>query len=957
MGTRQLFPRREFLKKSVFAGGNLTILSRTQHAQDLTTAGNASRSQEAFQLKCEYAVNPLGIDVPHPRFSWTINSSRRKRMQSAYQIFVAATEDKLTANAADQWNSGKVISDRSFNVPYAGSPLTSGAKCYWKVRVWDEKSRVSDSPVGTFEMGLLARSDWQGKWIAAKEGISAPLLRKEFTIDKQPARARIYISGLGYYELYVNGTKVGDHVHDPGVTYYNTHDRGLHSRVLYVAYDVTEYLKTGRNALGVILGNGWYSPPVGSNQGWLPGGPNSQFGRTPCLIMQMNVEYANSGSLHVVTDDSWKTSSSPITFNSFIDGETYDARLEKPGWNSPAYDDSAWEPVTMLAQPPNGVLTAQMLPPIRVMETIKPVRILRPKDAELFSDVDVYDLGQNFTGWVKIRVSGARGTVLTLEHGTNIYDDNTLDARSNLGVHTVAKQTDTYILRGEGTEEWEPKFTLHGFRYVQVRGVRGFFGKSTIDSLNLEGRFARSAVEKCGFFSCSNELINQIHHNNAWAFMSSCQSFPQDAADRAERVGWNGDPSFVVEDYIYNLDMSRFWTKWLNDFQDSQKTNGDLPVICPIPCGTDCQELYEYPIPDWKSSYIILCWNVYQYYGDEQILEQHYESMKKLVDLLAASTHDYIISDGIGDQMEPQSDGTSVFTALHTPIALTSTAIYYWQVSIISQIAGILGKDEDAKRFSQLATKINEAFNRRFLDQTANEYGTGSQTSNAVPLHLKMVPEASVKGVLQNLINDIVRTHGGHLATGVIGTNALQQVLPEYGAADVMFQIATQTTFPGWGYQISKGATTTCETFECAPWISQNMKMLGMVEKFFYRDLAGIRLVSPGFKRIAIKPNVVGDLRFVAASLDTVMGLVSVDWRRADRSFEMKVTLPVNSKAEVSIPTLNLRSISITESGNTVWKAGSYSLGIEGISGGREAVGYVTFEVGSGTYAFKVTET
>jgi alpha-L-rhamnosidase len=463
-------------------------------------------------------------------------------------------------------------------------------------------------------------------------------------------------------------------------------------------------------------------------------------------------------------------------------------------------------------------------------------------------------------------------------------------------------------------------------------------------------------VENTGSFNCSNQLINQIHHNNEWAFMSSCQSIPQDAADRAERVGWNGDPSFVAEDYVYNLDMSSFWTKWLNDFQDSQKGNGDVPAICPIPCGKDCHDLYQYPIPDWKSSYLVLAWTVYQYYGDEQILEQHYESLKKTVDFLSTSARDNIISGGIGDQMEPQDDGFSVFTALHTPIPLTSTAIYYWQVSIISQMADILGKAEDARRWSLLAGQIKSAFNLKFLNQTTNQYGSGSQTSNALPLYLRMVPEANVQGVLANLIHDIVQTHQGHLSTGVIGTNALQQALPEYGAADVMFQIATQTSYPGWGYQISKGATTTCETFECAPWISQNMKMLGMVEKFFYKDLAGIRPVRPGFKRVAIRPHVAGDLGFVTASLDTVMGLVSVDWRRADRSFEMKVTVPANSQAEISVPTLTLNNAKITEGGNTIWKTGTYLPGVEGISGGREDEGYVTFDVGSGTYSFRLSE-
>jgi len=949
------FTRRDFLRNSVVTGGSLAIV-RTPLLRGATTTLGPTAAGETYQLKCEYATNPLGIDVLRPRFSWQTASQRRGWLQSAYQILVATSSEKLKAGSADQWDSGRVSSDMCVGVPYSGPSLKSATEYYWKVRTWDEKARVRESSIATFEMGLLARSDWEGSWIAAKEKISAPLLRKEFTVAQQVARARVYISGVGYYELSINGKKVGDHVHDPGVTYYNSNEHELRSRVLYVTYDVTDYLKNGPNVVAVILGNGWYSPELGLNEGWLPGGPNSQFGSKPCLIMQMNVEDVNGATLHVVTDDSWKVSSGPITYNSFIDGETYDARLEKEGWNNLPYDDSGWPNAVRVANPPNGVLTAQMVPPIRIMETIRPVKILKPKDAELFWDVDVYDMGQNLTGWVKLRVSGQKGTVLTLEHGAHIYDDNTLDARSNLVKHSTAMQTDTYILKGEGIEEWEPKFTLHGFRYVQVRGVRSWFDKPPIDSLELEGRFVHSAVEISGSFNCSNQLINQIHHNNLWTFRGSCQSIPQDAADRAERVGWNGDPSFVAEDYIYNLDMSSFWTKWLNDFADSQKANGDIPPITPIPCGKGCQDLYLYPMPDWKSSYLILAWQMYQYYGDKRILEQHYERLNKFVEFLAASAHDFIVQEGIGDQMEPQDDGTSVFTARHTPIPLTSTAVYYWQVTIISQIAETLGKGEDARRWAALATQIKDAFNRKFLNPEANQYGSGSQTSNALPLSLGMVPETSVQGVLENLIHDIVQTHQGHHSTGVMGAYALEHALPQYGAADVMFQIATQNTFPSWGDQIARGATTTCETWECAPWISQNMKMLGMIEKFFYQDLAGIAPLSPGFKRVAIRPQVVGDLKFVSASLNTVAGSVSVNWRRADRSFEMQVTIPANSKARVGVPMLKMENVKITEGGNTVWDKKAYSPGVAGISAAREDGQYINFDVGSGTYVFLLTE-
>jgi alpha-L-rhamnosidase len=954
MQTKSRISRREFLKDSTLAGGGVIVASGSVPSLLLGQSEPSPNApgQKQFQLTCEYMVNPLGIDIARPRLSWKVKSSGRGETQSAYRIVVSSSQERLKASVGDKWDSGKVTSDRSFGIAYAGTPLVSSEKCHWKVFVWDEKGAVIESPTAHFEMGLLRPEEWQGKWISGTEEVLAPLFRKTVTFEEKVAQARIYISGLGYYELYINGNRIGDHVHDPGVTYYSKGQHSeIRSRVLYVTYDVSDYLKVGQNVLGVILGNGWYSPPVATNKGWLPGSPLSPFGDKPCLLMQMRVEHSSGRVVQVKTDDSWRTSTGPITYNSFINGEAYDARLEKAGWSGLGYDDSGWAQAGISQNPPDGVLSAQMLPPVRVMESIKPVRILKPKDPELFDGVRVFDMGQNFSGWTKLRVSGPPGATITLEYGANIYDDNTLDARSNLPEGSVARQTDTYILKGEGLEEWEPKFTLHGFRYVQVRG---FPGTPTLES--LEGRFVRSAVDISGHFSCSNDLINRIHHNNAWAFMSSCQSMPQDAADRAERVAWMGDPTFVAEDYVYNLDMSSFWSKWLLDNQDSQKANGDVPVISPIPCGHGCDELYSYPIPDWKSSYVALAWVMYRYYGDEGLLERHYESLKKMVNFLGTSSRDFLINAGLGDQMEPQDDGSSVFSALHTPVALTSSAIYYYQVWILSQVAAVLNRREDASNYSELAAKIKDAFNRKFLNETTNQYATGSQASNAVPLYLNMVPDANVRGVVANLVDDIMQTHKGHLSTGVIGTNALQQSLADYGAAEVMFQVATQTTFPAWGYQVMKGATATCETFECAPWISQNMKMLGMVEKFFYKDLGGIRPVSPAFKRIAIKPHVVGDLTFVDASVETVIGRVSASWKRHDRSFEMKIEVPVNSRAEVSVPTLGLDRFTILESGNGVWLAGKYLPGIKGISGGREDAGYVILEVGSGKYSFTVAE-
>jgi len=886
--------------------------------------GQFENTLTPVELKCEYLKNPLGIDVAQPRFSWELKSSRRGQMQSAYQILVASSEEKLNANIGDKWDSGKVASSQSVNIPYEGSPLRSGEGCYWKVRCWDKDGRPGPySEPATFEMGLLNESDWEGKWIGADVSISAPLLRKEFDITKGVKRARVYICGLGWYELYINGEKVGDHVLDPATTDYT-------KRVLYVTYDVTDYLRIGRNAIGVMLGNGWYS-----SDGKPPG--REPYSDRPKLLLQMNIEFTDGKGVSIVTDDTWKTSKGPIIANDICNGEVYDARLEKPGWKSPNYDDSDWDKA-LLVEPPGGALTSQMIPPIKVMKTIKPVRIMEPE-----KNIYVYDFGQNFTGWVRLRVSGPRGTKVTLRYAGRLYNDYRLDPRNNYG----ADQTDTYILKGEGTEVWEPRFTLHGFRYVEVTGFPG-----TPTKENLEGCFVRSAVETIGSFRCSNPLLNQIHHNVCWTFASSFQGIPQDAAERCERVGWLGDPGFVAEDYIYNFDTAGFWTKWLDDIKDSQKPDGNLPVVSP-PHWRDVYSEY----PAWKSSYPLFVWYVYQYYGDERILEKHYDGMKKLIDFFSAKAENYILSYGLGDHMEPDREkGESSFRPKRTPPSLTSTAYYYFDTCILAQAARVLGKEDDYKRYSDLAKNIKDAFSREFFDESTNQYATGSQTSNALPLYLGMVPEGRENAVAKNLVEDIMINHDGHLSTGIIGTNALEQALPESGWANVFYVIATKTTFPSWGYEVLKGATTIWEAFEYCPWCSLNMKMFGSVEKFFYKDLAGISPASPGYKRISIKPHIIGELKYVTASIKTVRGEVKSSWvREGDNKLRMEVTIPPNSQAKVSVPKMGLENVVITEGGKTIWENGSYIGGVEGITGGIESAKYVTFDVGSGSYSFEMS--
>jgi len=896
------------------------------------------------ELRCEYSINPLGIDTPQPRFSWILESSQRGQMQSAYQVLVAGSEEKLKGNLGDKWDSGKVNSDRSVNVAYRGKALASGEKCWWKVRCWDKQDKVSAySKPATFEMGLLNKSDWKGKWIGAKRGTSSPLLRKAFTIDKQIKRATVYICGLGYYELYINGRKVGDHVLDPGNTYYHNDQRiKLGSRVLYVTHDVTDHMKAGRNAVGVMLGHGWYSAEAD-----IPPSPSHRepYGDRPRLILQMNVEFTDGRTSSVVSDKSWKTAAGPVTYNDYSNGETYDARLDKPGWDTPGHDDSDWDQAAVL-DGPSGKMVAQMMPPIRVMKTFKPVRLLSPKKG-----VYVYDFGQNFSGWTRLRISGRRGTKVTLKHGARVYKDGSLDARSNLyilGCTHIARQTDTYILKGEGEEVWEPRFTMHGFRYAEITGLPG---KPTLE--NLEGRHARSAVETVGRFACSNELINRIHRAACWTFMSSMQSFPQDAADRSERVGWLGDP--IPEDFMLNYDTAAYWTKWADDLSDAQKPNGDLPIVCPLHWRRTWNGYGWMPV--WKSTYPIVVWGIHQHYRDRRILREHYDGIKRLVGFLTSRSRGHILSGGLGDHMEPQRDGTVSSSPRHTPSALSSTAYYYFDTWILGQAAKILGKTEDAKRYKELAEQIKAAFNRKFFDKTTNQYATGSQTSNALALYLRMVPKERIDAVVKNLVDDITIKHKGHLSTGMIGANALAQALPEYGRADVMYTVATRTTFPGWGYMISKGATTLWESWDGNPEmrLSYNMKLHGSVDKFFYKALAGIGPASPGFKTINIKPCVVGDLTFAQASIKTVRGVVSSSWKKTDNSLALDVTIPVNSRAKVSVPRIGLKNITVKESGKLIWKAGKFVKSVSGINAGTETSDYVTFDVGSGSYVFQLT--
>ena len=896
------------------------------------------------ELRCEYAVDPLGIDARQPRLSWQTPAEPCGYRQSAYQVVVAGSMAALRTGGELFWDSGKVVSERSVNVPYAGRELGSGERCCWQVRTWDREDRAGAwSEAAWFELGLLAADDWQGAWIAAQRGISSPLLRTEFTLAAAPARARVYLSGLGYYELRINGAKVGRQVLDPASSYYhNDLELELGSRVLYTSHDVSGHLRAGRNAVGVMLGNGWYAAEAD-----VPPSPSHRkpYGEQPRLLLQLEVEPVEGEPVRLASGAGWKASAGPVRYNDYSHGESYDARREQAGWDTPGYDDSAWSAAQEVAAP-SGMLRAQPLAASEVVETRATQRVLRPR-----AGVAVYDFGQNFSGWSRLRVQGERGARVVLKHGARVYPDGSLDARSNLyDLHCthVARQRDSYTLKGRGVEEWEPRFTLHGFRYVEVSGL-----PETPRAEQVQGRVVRNAVERVGSFRCSNGLLNRIHEAAVWTFASSLQGFPQDAADRSERVGWLGDP--IPEDYMYNFDTAQFWAKWSDDLGDSQRPDGKLPVISPLhwrgstfaPYG-DC--------PVWWSHYALIPWSVYWFYDDERVLARHAVGIGKLVDYLSSRAQGHIVEFGLGDHMEPQPDGTTSSSPRHTPPALTSTAYYHFDAQVAARAAEIAGRSEEARRYGALAEEIKAAFNRRFLDPESNDYATGSQTANAVPLALGLVPEERVGAVLANLIREIEEQHAGHLSTGMLGTNALVNVLPRHGAAELMYRVATQTTFPSWGYMIERGATTLWESWSDLreEKLSLNMKLLGSVEKFFYRDLAGIRATAPGFREVAIAPQVVGDLEWAQAQVRTVRGEIAVHWRSSEGGFELDLTIPGNVTADVSLPKRGLAEVRVTEGERRIWDSGTPVATVPGIGDIAESADAITLRAGSGSYRLRL---
>jgi alpha-L-rhamnosidase len=785
----------------------------------------------------------------------------------------------------------------------------------WDTLAFDDTDWAMAKPLGKYGMQPWGRIENEDRRLPAR------YLRRDFTVAKKIRRATAYVCGLGLFELYLNGRKVSDDVLSPALSEYD-------KRAFYQTFDVTDQLKQGDNAIGVILGNGRYFAPRVN----VPIATRS-FGY-PKLLLQLNIEYTDGTTTQIFSDGSWKlTTDGPIRANNEYDGEEYDARREMPGWCQPQFDDSHWWPVE-LVKPASPVLSAQISEPIRVVDTLRPVALTHPKPG-----VYVFDLGQNIAGWCRLKVSGPRGTVVKLRHAETLLPDGMIDT-ANL---RSAKQEDIYILKGQGVETYEPRFTYHGFRYVEVTG---FPGKPALDS--IQGCVVSDDLPAAGQFSCSNPLLNQIYHNIYWTTRDNYRSIPTDLP-RDERQGWLGDRQEVSKGETYLFNVEPLYAQWLTDIRDDQLSDGSVPDVSPA-----YWTIYTDGVV-WPSTYLIIPNMLYEQYDDLGILEQHYDSMKKWIDYMTGFLEDGIMPRNTYADWcfpPPFPEEKTVINShdpkLTTSGILMSTAVFYHDLRLMARTARLLGKTNDAEYFETLAGRIKIAFNRRFYNSKTGYYDNGTQTSCVLPLAFGMVPDEDKTNVFNHLVENITVASHNHLATGLVGGHYLMRVLSDNGRPDLAYTIATQTSYPSWGYMISKGATTIWELWNGdtanSGMNSHNIVMLiGDLNIWLQEYLGGIRPGSPGFKKIIIKPEPVGDLTWVKDSYDSIHGPISSEWHKSAGQFDLRVAIPANTSATVFLPARNLQSV--TESGRPIEQA-------EGVKFLRRENNRVVLHVGSGSYMF-----
>ena len=922
-------------------------------------------------LTCEYLVDPLALDTLVPRFSWMLHSRDRAQVQTAYRILVASTPAALEGEATPLWDSGKTRSIENLHVEYQGGALRTDSVYFWKVMVWDKSGSPSGwSRVARFRTGLAAE-DWGARWIGRRDEAAymaawhkrraleetlkigcnkaalwyqarfsgelrdvddpAPFLRKEFSLHKPVKSAILHVSGLGYYEFFINGRKTGDSTLDPGWTQFD-------KRVFYAVYDVTRDLKKGSNAAGLLLGRGWYNSIYDDCWKFHEAGWTGQ----PKAICRISITFTDGSRTVVASDGSWKTADSPVVFDDVRTGEIDDARHDKPGWNNSGYDDSRWAPATLVPAP-RGALHPQLLPPIREIRTLKPVAMTNPRPG-----VYVFDFGEIIAGRPRMTFPSPakKGDKISFfmasETGKDGLFSNRCDGRL---------QPYFYYRNGRKGESCEPHFVYYAFQFIQVEGLR-----HPPSLKDIEAACIATDLPASGRFTCSDPLINRLQENILRTQISNMHSIPTDCPNR-EKLGWTADAHLTAEEVIFNYNAAQFFAKHLNDYKDSQGVNGGLPSIVP----TYGWGNYESPV--WTGGYVMIAMHLYEYYRDKRVLEEHYPSMKRWIDTMeevVGGGKKHVLNGGPADWLAPNQ---------HQAFApeggrMVGTAYYYHCVTLLARMAEILGKHEDKQALEVLGQGIAEVLNTEFFDSRESCYHGDvpsgyRQTPNILALWMGFAPREHREKMLARLENNIRWDHRCHLNTGYPGTKALMEMLPAFGKAGLAWELLSQKSYPGWLYPIVAYNATSIPEW----WDGQTIYLdstrahpgLGSVGSYFYKHLAGIRPdpAAPGFKAIIIKPCIEGDLRQVSCFHDSPYGRIASAWRKTGSGLALDVVIPPHTTAQVGIPMRGAAEACVREGKRTIWENGLFRQGAEGISAGKAEGDYVTFTVGSGRYSFR----
>jgi len=829
-------------------------------------------------LKSEYLFSPVGIDSPSPRLVWQISSDKPGKYQSAYEIIVGTDSLAIEKGKGNLWDSGKINTELSLAV-YAGSSLEPFTKYFWNVKIWDENGIASKwSSVSSFETGMMNGKNWQGDWISDTRDINlkpAPWFRKEFQAAKTIQSARAYIAVGGLYELYINGEKVGNHRLDP---MYTRFDR----RTLYVTHDVTKMLHQGDNAIGVLLGNGWYNHQ--STAVWYF--HEAPWRARPKFCMDLHITYSDSTKQIISTGTDWKTTLSDVVFNSIYTAEHQDARQKQVGWNMTGFDDSGWKEAIPVSSPSNNIV-AQNLYPIRNVQEIPVAEMTK------FSDTNyLFDFGRNISGVTKLKINGADGTEVKLIHAERLGKNGKTDL-SNIDVHYRPTDdsdpfaTDIYILSG-GEDEFMPHFNYKGFQFVEVKSNKPI----ELTKESLTAYFMHSDIPVAGEIKSSNPTLNKIWEATNNSYLSNMFGYPTDCPQR-EKNGWTGDAHIAIETGLYNFDGITIYEKWLADHRDEQQPNGVLPAIIP----TSGWGYTWANGPDWTSTIAIIPWNIYLFYGDSRLLQQCYENIKLYVDHINAESPEGLTDWGLGDWVPVKSK---------SPKEFTSSVYYYADVTILAKAAQLFGYQSDYEKYSGLAEKIKNAINTKYLNRETGIYGNGLQTELSVALYWGIVPDSLIGKVAENLANRVIQDNK-HIDVGLLGTKAILNALSENGYAELAYEVALQETYPSWGWWIKNGATTLYENWDITSDrdLSMNHIMFGEIGAWFYKGLGGIfpDPENPGFKNIILKPNFISALDHFEASHDCPSGKIISKWEKNSDNIKYDVSVPPNSSASLYLKT------------------------------------------------------